>query len=343
MIRLYSFNLGDELSERLWINEKTKDLNGLNGEKPIILTEDKVSEKYKDITTISNLGEFARYSGKSCFYVKKCLEEIYQNNWEELSFFEKKTLSEHFVVDNNKIIDTIGVDGFNENNHFKIYHYLNDDVLNSLTEEDFKTTPKSIDYKKSIKKRLHPKLNFDKFGFLVEVLYYSDLNVDDSGPIAVYNYENPIVKYEANYNTGSDGYTINRVTKRSWTLNSGEWSDDIKESIKIYDPITSRNESKRRRRNLINNLLVEIVGIILMVSPNLKTTNEAEIDAMAFFHDIETSITAYYESGTTVDKQGNPCKLVKEISQHPYDKLDVNIPFAGVTLRGYLLSRINPQ
>lgn len=345
MKRLYTLKLDNDYGGGLWINEKSQEIKKLKGKEPFIITDDISNyEGYVDISSIENIHKYAPLVVNNHFEIKTLLKGFYDNEWDDLNLTQKKILSKFFVVDNEKVREVLTDEEYNEHNHYKLYHYLNEDILIDLNEDNFKITPKSIDYKKSVNSRLHPKMVFNEFGFLTDVIYYSELEVDTSGQFLQYNYSNPIVKYNAKYNTGSDGYTISRVTTRNWTRNDGSWSENPKVSLKIYDPISSRDEAKKRRRNLINNLLVEIVGLIMYTTPSLTTTSLAEIDAMGFFHDIETAITAYYESGTTVDSEGNPCKLVDEITKHPYERLNNMVPLGDnyITLRELLLNRINP-
>ena len=142
-------------------------------------------------------------------------------------------------------------------------HHLSDDVIERMGGElDYTVTPKSIDYKKDLNKRLHPKNTFNEYGYLIESEYFENLDITIS-PLGFieYNFTNPVLKYEANYSNGGDGYTQSRVVTRSWVLADGTYSTDTKTSIKIYDAIISREEAKRRRKNLVNSLLVDIVGL----------------------------------------------------------------------------------
>ena len=125
----------------------------------------------------------------------------------------------------------------------------------------------------------------------------------------------------------------------------GTLSEDSKDTFKVYPPMVARDEARTRRKNLINDLLIKTVGLIIMTSVDLNTVEEAETDALPLLKDINSAISAYYEYGTKVDSEGNPCQLIQEIAVHPYPRLDNYIPGTSntVTIRMFIMGSLNPQ
>ena len=125
----------------------------------------------------------------------------------------------------------------------------------------------------------------------------------------------------------------------------GVLSDDSKATFKVYPPMVARDEARRRRKNLINDLLVKTVGLIIMTSVDLDNVTDAETDALLLLKDINSAISAYYEYGTKHDTNGNPCVLIQEIAVHPYARLDNFVPGTNdtVTIRMFIMGSLDPQ
>jgi hypothetical protein len=304
---------------------------------------------YSDITSIESLDSIGGLVNLKHYDLRGEIKLIYDNDgvsWSGYTIEEKKILSKYFLVDGNHRDDVLTQQEQDDFNHFKLYDYLSDDVVERLGDINEKTTPKSIDYKKDLIIRLHPELKFNDHGFLTGCTYYTNLDITlDAYGFSVFNFSNPIVDYSATYTSGSDGYVQSRVITRKWYMMDDTLSPDAKVSVKIYDPLTSRAEGRRRRKNLINRLLIDTVGLIIITSGDLDTVSAAEEDAIPFMHDIEGDISAYYESGTKEDVQGNPCSLIQTVSAHTYGRLDNFVPGTNdtVTIRMFILSRLDPQ
>jgi hypothetical protein len=343
--RLYKYNGFDDTTNSI--------ISGYTYNDAYIFGEESTysgSTEYTDITSINNLDKIGELVGLNHFEVREEIKNLYNTDgvdWVDYTLETKKTLSRYFIV--NKIQrDEVYTDEEQEVfNHYVIYHFISEDVIERMGNNiNYKTTPKSIDYKKDLNIRLHPDFTFNNLGFLTEVIYYENLVVTPNAiGSADFVFSNPIVKYTAEYTTGGDGYVQSRLIKRYWMMMDGTFGGNYKESFKIYDPISSREEAKRRRKNLVNNLLVNVVGLLLMTTPELTVVTEAEADAMGFMRDIESAITAYYESGNTLDANGNPCQLIQLISVHTYARLDNYVPGTGntVTIRMYIMGSLSPE
>jgi hypothetical protein len=109
--------------------------------------------------------------------------------------------------------------------------------------------------------------------------------------------------------------------------------------------MVARDEARRRRKNLINDLLIKSVGLFIITSPDLNDVNSAESDAIPFLKDINSAISGYYEYGTKVDTDGKACQLIQEISVHTYTRLDNFVPGTNdtITIRMFIINALNPQ
>jgi len=332
------------------INLSSWNQNELNGKTAFATSESTTLEGYSNITSIVNWDEFGESADYRHCRVRKEIKDIYDaqtgTTWSAYTLSEQKVLSKYFIVDKDKRDEVYTDEEQQEHNHYKLYDFLSDDTFESLGTVNPKTTPKSIDYKKDLNQRLHPKLGFDRFGFLTGCTYYENLSVSyDAYGFTVFTYDNPILNYVADYTFADNGYVSTRTITRRWYMMDGTLSDDAKVTFKIYPPMVARDEARRRRKNLINDLLIKAVGLFIMTSPDLSDVETAETDAIPFLKDINSAISAYYEYGTKVDAQGNPCQLIQEISTHSYSRLDNFVPGTNdtVTVRMFIMGGLNPQ
>ena len=176
---------------------------------------------------------------------------------------------------------------------YKIYELLTDDAL-EVYGGDFKLTPKSIDYKKSIDGKIHPKRTFTK-GFLTECEYFENVSVVNNSETGFpeLNYENPILKVNVDYTIGDDGYVSDRKTTRSWVYANGNYSIDTKETTKYYNKKEAREEGKRRRTNIIDSVIVDATKYVVLSETGLTSMQQAEAIAVDFLDEIEEPIDKY--------------------------------------------------
>jgi len=309
------------------------------------------TNKYNDITNISNW--YNTKLGLRHVDVRNYIQDLYNATgspapvWDNLTIDEKKIVASLFLVDKTHRDEVLTQDEQDEHDHYRLYHWLSDDVLDRFNGTiHYKTTPKSIDYKKDLSIRLHPEYVFDNYGFLTSVIYYENLSVSlNQFGFPVYTFTNPVVKYEATYTLDVDtGYVTTREIYRHWMKLSGVWGSDPKTSWKIYNSKQAREEGSRRRKNLINNILIDTVGLLLMTSPSLTTVAETESDAMPFLQEVQPAMSLYYESGAKLDGNGNPCLLIQKVTDSVYTKLD-NVISASpyMTIRSYIIMKLDPQ
>lgn len=298
-----------------------------------------------DVTSIGDLGLFKnnlRLNHPK--YIKSLNEYSGDNPFSGLTHSDKVVLARYFIVDKTKRDEVLTQQQQDDFNYYKIYDFISDDVIDRFGRLDISVTPKSIDYKKDVNQRFHSEYEFDNKGFLINTTYYENLDIQNVSGMTTYNYTSPIVHYNAQYFQNSDGYVTQRIVTRKWELKDGTWSIDDKVTNKYYDTKSSREEGNRRRRNLINNLLIDTVGLFFITSGDLTSISETESDAIPFLTEVDSGIKLYYESGAKEDINGNPCLLIQQVSGSTYSRLNNIVPpTTGTTIRDYIISRLNPQ
>lgn len=223
--------------------------------------------------------------------------------------------------------------------YYKIYDLLNDDNMSKF--KNWTIAPHSLDYKKGLKQKLHPKMKFDKLGNLIEVYYYLNVEIIESN----LSYSDPILKYNAEYiHDENTGYVINRTVTRSWIMTDDTWSEDVKTSTKYYTRIQARNVGNKRRKSLIDNLVIEI-GYFIMITEQTDARS-AELLAIPFFDSISASLSTYYESGNMKDSITGSFPLFLDVYNRNDSFLNNIIPLEvigveGVSIKNYILNRID--
>lgn len=268
--------------------------------------------------------------------IKKIFEET---NWESLNENEKKIVSKYFLVEKEKRDQYLTDEEQDNFNYYKIYNFISDDMMDKV---NIFNPPFSLDYKKDLKVRLYPDYFIEKNGLLTKVIYYEKLNTwkDELG-FTQYDFENPILEYTAEYTFNEDSYLDERVVTRCWYKLDGTLDEEnSKISLKVYDAFQSRSEGRRRRQNLINQLILDTVGLIIMTSEDLSTVTEAESDALPFLKETSSGISDYYEYGSKEDVNGDPALLIQQVQGSEFPRLDNIIDENGTTIRDFILMRL---
>lgn len=229
----------------------------------------------------------------------------------------------------------------NKIEYYKIYDYINDD--NKSKFRDWTKAPHSLDYKIGLNIKLQPDYKYDKLGNVVDVIYYLNVTSNEYGQLV---YSDPILKYKATYfYNQNDGYVTHRTVERDWILTNGEWSNNKKTTTKYYTKIQSRNIGLRRRRALIDNVIVE-TGFFVLLTEGLQTVRQAEIIAKPFLDESSASLSSYYESGNMDDSSTGTFPLYDTILNSSHSFLNNVIPsqytgMEGITIRMYMLNRVD--
>ena len=294
---------------------------------------------YEDISSIENWYQFEndiRISYKQIYIL------FNETTWEELNENEKKIVCLFHLVDDTKKNSYLTEKEKEKYNYYKIYNYTTDDSIENV--RDYKIPPHGLNYKTGVSTRLHPDYEFNELGFLVKCTYYSDMSSYlDSNGFTQFEFENPILEYTADYELHDNGYAKKRIVERKWYKMDGSISDETKLSEKYYTGITARDEGKRRRRNLINGVLVDTVGLFIMTEETLSTVIEAETHAIPFMKEVAPGISDYYEYGNRKDSMDNPCLLIQIVTDSTYSLLDNYVPgtYDTVTIRNFIISRLD--
>jgi hypothetical protein len=310
---------------------------------PIVIAEVIDLDLYDDITSIESWDLYKNYT--KIGIVKDNMKSILNDlTWENLSLNEKKIVSKYFLVEKDKRDEVLTQEEQDSHNYFKLYELLSEDIMIGKGISNYFVTPKSIDYKKDVDGRLHPKYTIQTNGWLTECEYFRNLTISQNEMgFTQYDYSDPILKYEATYQIKDDGYVGSRTVTRRWYKLDGSLDADAKVSVKFYEPMLAREEGKTRRKNIINKLIIDTVGLFIITSPDLNTVLEAEEDAISFMRYVASGIADYYEYGSKSDQQGNPCKLVLDVINSTYPRLDNFVPGTNntLTIRQFIINRLN--
>lgn len=222
------------------------------------------------------------------------------------------------------------------NKTFQIYEYVPRPLLN----RDKLVPPFDIDYKVGLSRRLVPARVMIK-GELQEVTYYAEY--DWSEPEEYNRYKVPVLKVTIAYVRDALGFAQYRTTTRQWYYTDGTLCTDpacTKTTSKGYDLRTTIVEGKRRRQNVIDGLLLPVLGMMIQTelsNPTSEFSTEAELilegrrllatwkpaiidfvdDSNTTFADTVTAATEYY--------------------------LDNVVNAQGLTIRQYILYNIDVQ
>lgn len=314
----------------------------IGNNKPMKITCNVSEEGYENITNIENIEKYI-YRFEICKQLNYIIQEE-TFDWNNLNNNEKKILSKYFLVEKTLRDEVLTEQEQEDNNYFRIYNLLSRDYIETNNISNPFLTPKSIDYKKAVDGNLHPKYIFDNHGWLVECIYYRDLSIwQNQLGFTQYDYSYPVLHYTANYTIKDDGYVGSRIVTRKWYKLDGTLDDDAKITEKFYEPMNARNEGKRRRTTLINLIIIQTVGLFIMTSPDLNNVTEAEEDAIPFMREVANGISEYYEYGTKRDNQGNPCKLIQDVMNSQYSRLNNFVPGTNntVTIRQFIISKLD--
>lgn len=169
--------------------------------------------------------------------------------------------------------------------NYKIYQYIS-----SVPLEEWRVPPYTYNYKNALDIRLHPKRTFIK-GELTKVEFYSSYDPGTE------TFDDLVVQEDYVY-IRENGFVSSRELTITWVLADGTLSPNTKTRIKYYDQGAALAEGKRRRKNLINNLSIQIVGLIAATEG--VTVEEATATGEAFLDKHSADISTFELSGSDV-------------------------------------------
>ena len=204
---------------------------------------------------------------------------------------------------------------------YKIWNYVLPGV-----QHDEDQSPLDIDFKTGLTVRLHPERIFDN-GVLVEVIHNLGTSVNPDGTLS---FSDPVVQEKFEYTRDPYGFALYRVQTISWYLEDGTIGPDTKTLQKFYSPQERIAELERRRRNIVDNVKIIVIGAI--AATQQVDTSEAVQLGRAFFDDHQIAIANYIESGGDALIQG-----VEGDNTHVW----LNNQIAPqVTIRAFLLNEL---
>lgn len=212
------------------------------------------------------------------------------------------------------------------NSYYKLYEFLTDDAISRYN--NFSLTPKSVDYIKDVDTRFVRKETFT-YGFLTNVQYFeSSENIN-----GVDVYTNPILNVNIIYHINQIGDISYRETVRKWYKNDGTLSSDSKITYKKYSGISSRDEAIRRRSNIINQLVIDTIGLTYNYYKLTNTFDEVAAMIVPLLDDLDSEVNKYIK--------GNLQPLIEKfaiVDTNTYPWL--NIIFNSITLKDYITTKL---
>ena len=141
-----------------------------------------------------------------------------------------------------------------------------------------------------------------------------------------------------NNNNNSGGTNIADYCRVSKTQgNTSATYIDTKESTKFYDKRLAREEGKRRRTNIINQVVLNTSAFIYLSEPSINNILDSEYLALPFLDEIDTDIDKYIK--------GNIQPLINSITNSDsniYTWIDNSLPTnTDMTIRDYILMSLN--
>jgi len=164
--------------------------------------------------------------------------------------------------------------------HVKIHHYIDEDP------HDAYTPPHEHNYISGTTVKFFPKRTMVK-GEVTCVDYFLDEALTDL-----------ILKVEITYNRDSLGLAVDRTVTRSWYREDDLPHPSTKVTKKIYtiNPSDQTKEAKRRRQNIIDRLLLVVLGMMIGTMPG-ETIDDILTDGRAFVLEFKSEFDTYVDSG----------------------------------------------
>jgi hypothetical protein len=222
------------------------------------------------------------------------------------------------------------LDSYSDRKKFKIYQYAHSD-------RDPYMSPFDLDYKTGLMINLVPAMTMVQ-GELRQVTYYAVYDANE--PVYINRFKEPVLEVKVDYHRDYLGFAQYRVVTRRWYYEDGTICNDMsmaKVTTKIYDFIGTIREGKRRRQNVIDNMMIPIMGMMLQTSVPHQFSGEAEVirEARRFMSVHKISMVSFIDDS-------NP-QLSEEIATASEAWLNNVISADGTTIRMYLMNELNVQ
>lgn len=210
---------------------------------------------------------------------------------------------------------------------FLIYDLLPDEspALHNAPDK----LPLDVDFKTGLKTKLFPEWKMVK-GAPEEVIYYK--NCQPLG-LGNYSYSDPIVKIMFSFDRDGLGLAIQKIRRIYWFTDAGTWSEEFKEMTEVFTNSEAIAEAEKRRKNIIDALKVETIGLI-MLTMGVDQKTAAGLGTL-FLSEFKVNIIDYID-------ESNPSFLsaISSADAVKYPWLENLVPKTPYSIRQYMASKI---
>ncbi len=209
---------------------------------------------------------------------------------------------------------------------YKIFEFLNIDILLNNLNINYDIVPKSIDCLKDLNITLQPKETYTQ-GLLTNIEYFE---INENGT----NFINPILNVNIKYNVNDKGLVFSKETKTTWMLQNETYSTEYTLKKVYLNDLEKRNEASKMKNVILDNLISETLNIVYDSIQSTSSYNDAELLVLPFFDSLESEISKYL--------RGNIQPLILGIvnaNTTTYNWLNINVAI-NTTLQDYMENKI---
>lgn len=152
--------------------------------------------------------------------------------------------------------------------------------------------PYEFNYVTGVNKRLYPIHVFDQ-GRIVTCTYYEDATRQPDGTVVG---TTPVVRETFVYVVDSNNFAQERTQTIEWFRNDGTIAGS-KVRHKLYGARESRDEGRRRRRNVADQLSMQVLGAVIS-SGEAADVSSALALVLPWLDSLNTPLQKYVESGS---------------------------------------------
>lgn len=171
--------------------------------------------------------------------------------------------------------------------HYKIYRYMTQSV------GDRTVAPKDVNYVSGLTVRLHPIHVWNK-GRIVETQWHSVFALDDRGESFG---SDMVIKESFIYTEDAAGLARHRMQTIVW-IREDDSQGETKERPKIYSNAEARTEGRRRRRNVVDQMSMSVVGMLAATQTSGDVSQAISI-GQAYMSNLDAQSAEFVELGTT--------------------------------------------
>ena len=170
--------------------------------------------------------------------------------------------------------------------NYQIYEYFSG-------SKDSTKFPGRINYKSELDKRLHPKRILGG-GLLTNIKYYGECVFDVGGELA---FSDPVINVDFVWFLDEYGNIVKRVSEIRYYYDDGALDSEAKTLEKLYNPIEAFNASRRKRKNILDEVELSAYGMIIATEPKL-TTDEVKRLCSEWLEKHSGGLSSFLETGS---------------------------------------------